>query len=167
MDDAEAVRLCERVTGFDDDVAGLLDAEGPALGKELRHALAAQQLHEEVARAIPELAHVHDGTDVRARDARRRARLLDEARVEPFSLRDVVEQGLQGEVLVQAEVNHLVHGAHPTPADDAHDGELPVELLAYLEAAHPLRGRATRTCPGPRAGTSGKARGPCSPGRGR
>ena len=75
-----------------------------------------QVLHDEVGRVVV-LTLVEDVDDVRVREARGRARLLDEALLELAVVGEVAVHDLDRDAALEAQVGGEVDGRHAAPGD--------------------------------------------------
>ena len=141
MDDAGLVRLVERAARRDEDGQRPLDGERPLGAHRLVEVLALEELHDDVERAVLELAEHEHLHGVRVRQLAHRARLAPEARHEVLPVGELRVEDLHPHHAVHLGLQRLVDGAHPARADLLEDLELAVQDVASDERVLRAHGR--------------------------
>jgi hypothetical protein len=126
------VRLGERLGGLDDEVDGVVHGEHARALELLREVVALEELHHHVGRARLERAHVGDLGHVLALDAHGGAGLAQEARARLGVLRELGQQKLHGDAIVERHVPGLDHAPHAALPQHTLDPILPREDAARL-----------------------------------
>ena len=117
----------ERLEHVVDDLG---DRERPALLQDAREVLSFEVLEHDVGEAAVELAHVHHRGHVVVLDARRGARLVEEARRRLGVPGRLGKEDLQRDPLVESLVLRGVDDAHAALPDDPLDAVLPEHRIA-------------------------------------
>lgn len=143
--DPRCVRRGERTDDLPRDAPHLVERQCTSCQHVAVQRLAGEQLHREednvLSIAAVVVAHVEDATHVRVRDLARELDLAQEQRLHrAVSL--LVADGLQSDVLRQLRVRNLVHLAHATAREEAHDAIATRDHLSDGEA------RRRRLCVG-------------------
>ena len=132
MDDPAAVRLGDRLAGLEHERHRVRDIHRSA-PLELRGEVSAVEvLHDHVRRAGLEGADVRHARDVLALDLHGGLRFAEEARRALGLLRDLEEQELQGDALLELHVGRRDDDAHAAFPDDALDPVLAGEDLTFV-----------------------------------
>ena len=116
MDDAGVVRVGERLGDGDADGGGARRRHRAA-ARDVRQAVAVEQLHDEEQQAVVGLAEVGDADAVVVIEARGRARLAVEARDRFGVGGELGAQDLDRDRLVHERVGRAVDGAHAALAE--------------------------------------------------
>jgi hypothetical protein len=127
------VRLARGVTERHGDVQRPGHRHGPARGCERaleRHAV--QVLHDDVERAVGQLADEKNVHHVGMREARGHLRLAVEARDDRRIRRELAVQDLHRDVPVDPFLESAVHAPHRANADELADLDVPQDLAAEV-----------------------------------
>ena len=130
MDDASRMRLSESLACLEDEVAGLVDGQRPALREELGEVGPAQMLHHDERGAVRQRADLEDAHDVLALDRRRRSSFPEEAGDCPVPRRLVRREELDRDRSAERDVDGAHHDAHTAGANDGVDPVFPAHHLA-------------------------------------
>src|SRR5262249_16653890 len=138
MDDAEGVRVGDRLARFEHAADGLLHTELSGALEPARQVDAAQVLEDDEWRAARKPADIEPARRVRALEARRGLRLAQEPRF--FGAAARVAEHLQGNARPEVQVARREDDPHPPFADDALDAVLARNYGSFREVWRP-RGR--------------------------
>ena len=130
MDDAERVRLGDRVARLQHAVDRRADGHRSLRFDEVPEVAALEVLHDHVRRARVERPDVEDAGDVVALEPHGGARLAREPLDEPRVLQPRRQHELEGDLLVELQVRGRDDDAHAADAEDAVDAVLAGEHLA-------------------------------------
>ncbi len=112
MHDPERVRLGDRFERLGDEIDRGHDRERAVRRHEAFEVLALQALHHDVRRARLEDVDVVDANDVFAADPPRGSRLLNEAGDDVRVSRELGQEALDGDPLLEVRVPGREHDAH-------------------------------------------------------
>ena len=121
VDDPVAVRGAQPLRDLHQDRARAVPVHRARLLQPLPEVLAVQVLHRDEHQPLGRLAEVRDVDDVLVADARRALGLLQEPGDQIGPARQVLEQDLERDLLLDQRVLGLVDRAHPALADLADD----------------------------------------------
>ena len=120
VDDAERMRLGQRLARLQDVPHGLRDRQPLASVEHSGQRLPVEVLHDHEGDTLPGAPHVHDPDPVLALDPRRRPRLPQES-LEHLPVEHVPQHDLDGHPLGQLPVVRGQHKPHATPPEDLLD----------------------------------------------
>ena len=125
MDDAERVRLRQRLTCLQYTLDREIDRKGPAPHQHRREIEAGEALHHEVGHAtIGQLADVVDAHHVLAADPGDSARLALQTNDVLGEQQSLGGEDLDGDLLIELEVCSPIDDTHPAAAQDRFDSIL-------------------------------------------
>lgn len=130
MNDPAIVRLAERFTRLQEEVARVVDGERASVGEGLREVSPSQVLHHDERRAIRESAHLEDANDVLALDCCRCARLTEEARDSAVARSMLRTEKFDRDGPSERGVDRSHDDAHAARADDGLDTVLAADDIA-------------------------------------
>ena len=114
MDDAELMRLLERIDERQQDGQGVFLRKLPALQEHITEGGALEELHHQIHRFPVVLAHVEHFHDVGMVELNRRARLSQEPLAEQLEMRQRRIQQLHRHLPLRPEVGCSIHSRDPT-----------------------------------------------------
>jgi hypothetical protein len=145
VNDAEGVRLRDRLAGLEQVVHRVRDGQGAALPHDPREVVAVQVLHDHVRGACRELTNIQHTGDVIALQAYGRPGLALEA-LHRLGARGAQEE-LDGDPLPQAEVLGRHDHTHAAAAEDALDAVLTGKDLPFGHGNGRRVGRGAHASP--------------------